>query len=237
MNKTRSLFLLGLCLCVFFGCSRFIFRADQPNSNQSLPTGKPYTVRGKTYYPYTTATGFTEAGIASWYGPGFHVKKTANGETSNQNAMTVAHKLLPFSTSLRVTNLDNGRSAVVRVNDRGPFVDNRIIDLSRRAAEQLDMVRSGTARVRLEALNGQTVGTRSETPQKAIFYIQLGAFAQEENARDRMRVLQNSGQSGRLLHKSGLHHVHAGPFPTRESAEAAARRLASAWPGLFIVAQ
>ncbi len=117
--------------------------------NQHLPKGKPYTVRGQSYVPYTSSNGFEEIGVASWYGPGFHGKLTANGEKYNQNGVTAAHKLLPFGTMLRVTNLDNGMSTIVRVNDRGPFLHGRIIDLSKGAASKINMLDSGTAKVHL----------------------------------------------------------------------------------------
>lgn len=94
-------------------------------------------------------TGEAETGIASWYGPGFHGRTTANGETYDMDAMTAAHKTLAFGTIVRVDNLENGRSVRVRINDRGPFVDGRIIDLSRRGARELDMLGSGIARVRV----------------------------------------------------------------------------------------
>lgn len=114
--------------------------------------GKPYTVRGKTYYPLKSAKGFIEEGIASWYGPGFHGKKTSNGEKFNQNAMTAAHKLLPFNTKVSVTNLSTGKTIVVRINDRGPFVNNRVIDLAKGAAIKLGIIGSGTARVLIKSL-------------------------------------------------------------------------------------
>lgn len=98
---------------------------------------KTYTVRGKTYRPYLTADGYREEGVASWYGKDFHGRKTANGERYNMYAMTAAHKLLPLGTKVRVTHLGNGRSIVVRVNDRGPFVGNRIIDLSYGGAQKI----------------------------------------------------------------------------------------------------
>ena len=126
------------------------------NKNSHLPKGKPYKVRGKTYVPYTSANGFEEIGIASWYGPGFHGKLTANGEKYNQRGITAAHKLLPFGTMVRVTNLDNGRSVVVRINDRGPFLHERIIDLSEGAAKSVDMINSGTAKVHLEVAGGSS---------------------------------------------------------------------------------
>lgn len=91
-------------------------------------------------------------GYASWYGPGFHGRTTANGERYNQNAMTAAHKKLPFGTKVRVTNLDNNKTTIVRINDRGPFIRGRIIDLSKKAAKKIAMLGSGTARVRIETL-------------------------------------------------------------------------------------
>lgn len=114
---------------------------------------KPYTVRGKTYYPLASARGFVEEGIASWYGEKFHGKTTASGERYNQNAMTAAHKLLPLGSRVRVTHLGSGRSVVVRINDRGPFAGGRVIDLSRGAAMRLNMLREGTARVRVRSLD------------------------------------------------------------------------------------
>lgn len=109
---------------------------------------RPYEVGGNKYYPMATATtGFSESGVASWYGKKFHGRKTASGEKYNQNAMTAAHKTLPFGTRVRVTNLENKKSVSVVVNDRGPFVKGRIIDVSRAAAKKLGMVNSGIARV------------------------------------------------------------------------------------------
>lgn len=123
--------------------------------NSSLPKAKPYTVLGKTYVPYASAAGFEEIGIASWYGPGFHGKKTSNGEIFNTYALTAAHKYLPFDTNILVTNLENGKTCVVRITDRGPFVDNRIIDLSQAAAKQIDMIKNGTAKVHLTYLDNK----------------------------------------------------------------------------------
>lgn len=113
--------------------------------------GKPYQVAGVWYYPREDFD-YDETGIASWYGPDFHAKMTANGETFDQNAVTAAHKTLPMPSVVRVTNLENGRSLVVRVNDRGPFVNGRIIDLSRRAAQLLGMEGQGTAKVRVQIM-------------------------------------------------------------------------------------
>jgi rare lipoprotein A len=112
----------------------------------------PYTVWGKNYYVLDSGQGFRERGIASWYGKKFHGHLTSNGETYDMYAMSAAHKALPLPSYVRVTNLDNGKQVVVRVNDRGPFHGGRIIDLSYAAAFRLDMLKKGTARVEIEAL-------------------------------------------------------------------------------------
>ncbi len=111
--------------------------------------GNPYEVLGATYYPYHDPR-FSEQGIASWYGEEFHGRKTASGEVYDMNSLTAAHKTLPLPSTVRVTNLDNGRTLLVRVNDRGPFVNGRIIDLSRRSAQMLGVYGTGTAKVRVE---------------------------------------------------------------------------------------
>jgi rare lipoprotein A len=112
-----------------------------------------YEVFGKRYYVLSSNIGYIERGVASWYGPGFHKIRTSTGEPYDMYAMTAAHKTLPLPAYVRVTNLQNGRSVVVRVNDRGPFVDNRIIDLSYTAAAKLDMVRNGTAFVEVRSID------------------------------------------------------------------------------------
>lgn len=121
----------------------------------SVKIGRLYTINGKEYLP-AYQPGYVQEGIASWYGPNFHGKKTANGETYNQYAMTAAHTTLPMPSIVEVTNLGNGRTVKVRVNDRGPFASERIIDLSRAAADKLDMVRNGTAKVRVRLLEDET---------------------------------------------------------------------------------
>lgn len=117
--------------------------------------GAPYKIDGITYTP-VEAFQHVETGVASWYGPGFHGKSTANGETYDQHDRTAAHRTLQMPSVLRVTNLENGQSTIVRVNDRGPFARSRVIDLSKVAAEELDMTRAGTARVRIEQLEAES---------------------------------------------------------------------------------
>lgn len=116
---------------------------------------KPYTIAGVTYVPLRSAKGFRQEGIASWYGFDHMFWRTASGERYNPYKMTAAHKTLPMTTRVKVTNLENGRSVVVRINDRGPFIRGRIIDLSSSAAEALGFREKGTARVRLEVIPGE----------------------------------------------------------------------------------
>ncbi|MHC8509443.1 MAG: septal ring lytic transglycosylase RlpA family protein [Rhodospirillales bacterium] len=119
-----------------------------PGLNGRYKIGSPYQIRGAWYYPAVDYQ-YDETGIASWYGPNFHGKQTANGEVFNQNGLTAAHRTLPMPSRVRVTNLENGRSLVMTVNDRGPFSKGRIIDLSRRSAQLLGVIRKGTAKVRV----------------------------------------------------------------------------------------
>ena len=180
--------LLKYAITIFAGillvsCSSPIRLSNYPDSSQDFKsspntsaasqraTMRPYTINGKTYYPTTVSVGDTASGIASWYGPDFHGKKTSNGETYNMNAMTAAHKTLPMNTMVRVTNLGNGAQTTVRINDRGPFVAGRIIDLSKAAATSIGMIGTGTARVKLEVVgfygdgkNYQNTGSLSSPP-------------------------------------------------------------------------
>lgn len=130
-------------------------KPSAPPQAGTFKIGKPYEVEGTWYYPQEDYN-YSETGIASWYGPDFHGKQTANGEVFDMNELTAAHKTLQLPSLVRVTNLDNGRTLVVRVNDRGPFVRGRIIDLSRRSAQLLGFEQSGTAKVRVEVLGEES---------------------------------------------------------------------------------
>jgi rare lipoprotein A len=121
--------------------------------------GAPYKIDGVTYTPQEEFN-HVETGVASWYGPGFHGKSTANGEAYDQSARTAAHRTLQMPSIVRVTNLDNGMSTVVRINDRGPFARSRVIDLSRTAAQELDIVRNGTAHVRIDQLQAESLAVK-----------------------------------------------------------------------------
>lgn len=149
--------VLLLCACGSGGSMQQASTEGVPGFKNGKPEhpliklGKPYTINGRTYYPEHDPN-YEEEGIASWYGPGFHGESTANGERFDKMAMTAAHRTLPLPSIVKVTNLKNNKMIVVRVNDRGPFADDRIIDLSKRAAQEIDMIGSGTAKVRVEYL-------------------------------------------------------------------------------------
>ncbi len=189
-----SIFLL--VLLVFSGCSsrQYVYSGSnnrstgdiRNSSNMHRATMRPYTVLGKKYYPTKVSINDSFSGIASWYGPNFHNKLTSNGEYYNMHAMTAAHKTLPMNTMLRVTNLENGAKIVVRVNDRGPFVKSRIIDLSNQAAHRIYMVKKGTAPVRIEVIgfNG-VVGSSLGSTKSVImnnYAVQIGAFRNKDGA-------------------------------------------------------
>ena len=159
----------------------------------SHPTMRPYVIRGIKYYPTVVSVGDEFSGNASWYGPDFHGKLTSNGETYNMYDMTAAHKTLPMNTIVKVKNKSNGLSTVVRINDRGPFIATRIIDLSKSAAKKIDMIGTGTAPVELEVLGfevkgGRTIPTRKElkrNPQKksvGSFALQIASFSNIDGA-------------------------------------------------------
>lgn len=151
MQSLNSVFVVTLAL-LLTACAG-------PTPNPHYKIGKPYSVKGVKYYPQETYT-LVEEGEASWYGPGFHGKLTANGEIYKQHDLTAAHRTLQLPSLARVTHLGNGRSVIVRVNDRGPFAKSRIVDVSKEAAEQLGFLRDGHARVRFEVLGAESMALR-----------------------------------------------------------------------------
>lgn len=195
-----------------------------------------YVVNGRRYVVLDSATGFYERGIASWYGPDFHGKSASSGERYDMHAMTAAHKTLPLPSYVRVTNLENGRSAVVRVNDRGPFVDNRVIDLSFAAATRLGIVQRGTAPVEIVAIEpGEAGAVIADAGPRAVagkprFYLQTGAFSQRENA-ERMRqrlLLARLGPVDIRSEPNGrqtVHKVWVGPFDDVTALDMASAKL------------
>ncbi len=203
MGIPRRLLLVGVVL-VLAGC------------------GGPHYQVPRTMYP-PPKPGWTQVGVASWYGPDFHGKKTANGEVYNMYDYTAAHKFLPFGTYVRVQNLDNGRWVVVRINDRGPFVKDRIIDLSYAAARAIGMIGPGTARVRITVVSPPP---RALAPV-GVYYIQVGSFVDPQKAYSLQRALLAHFSSVNVtrvvVNGVTYHRVRVGPFLSREAAQ---RRLA-----------
>ncbi len=196
----------------------------RPEARSRYGNGPVYEVLGKRYTVMPSSTGYKERGVASWYGKKFHGNLTSNREVYDMYGMTAAHKTLPLPTYVRVRNLANGKSIVVRVNDRGPFVHNRIIDLSYAAALRLDMVRDGTSLVEVTAIDfSEPQGDRTvrrSTPATASpanrIYVQVGAFGERANAQRRLDVLAQAGIGDGFIHEEQapdqvLYRVRIGP--------------------------
>ncbi len=228
-----------------------------PKHEKRTRAGNPstYVVLGKRYYVMKESTGYVERGTSSWYGKKFHGRKTSNGETYNMYAMTAAHKTLPIPTYLQVTNLDNGKSVVVRVNDRGPFHGNRLIDLSYAAASKLGFAQNGTGRVELRAIEpGQPVTvtaaatpTAGSSPQahaaatqpatapspsttRNQLFLQLGSFISLHNAESlRAQLALNNVTSAAVqqseVDRKNIYRVRIGPIASIEEADTLASRI------------
>lgn len=202
-----------------------------PKVEPRSPQGNPpfYQVNGQRYFVLPSADGYRERGVASWYGPGFHRGKTSNGEPYDMYGMTAAHKTLPLPTYVRVTNLKNGRSVVVRVNDRGPFKDTRIIDLSHSAATKLDMISAGTAFVEVQSLTAETQ-VSNPAPAPGGLFVQAGAFSERANAERLVHRLQTEGEKDAALREDvvngrTLFRVRVGPVPTVNDFDQTVARL------------
>ena len=244
MKRTLSLVLLVSLLGGCGGLSRSPAPGPKappapvvadPGQPERGTRGNPafYEVFGKRYYVSASSEGYREKGVASWYGTKFHGRLTSSGVPYDMYAMTAAHKTLPLPTRVKVTNLRNRRSVIVIVNDRGPFVDNRIIDMSYAAAQQLDMVRDGTALVSVEALPydqaspppaepprfPSMIATASAAPPQAAqqMYLQVGAFGEASNAEELKQRLEAGGFRNVLIQhddsaRPALYRVRLGPI-------------------------
>jgi rare lipoprotein A len=214
-----------------------------PQSGKVRASQKPYTVLGKRYEPLTSHVGFTQEGVASWYGKDFHGKRTSNGEIYDMHAMTAAHKTLPLDVFVKVHNKENGAETVVRVNDRGPFVKNRIIDLSYSAAKKLGVDLKGTAPVRIEALGYKASGEGYEAPENydsGTYSVQIGAFKDQQNARrlsEEMKKLHGYSEvKSAIVNGEQFYRVQAGKYPSLHEAEGAEVRFSEhGYPGSFVV--
>lgn len=213
-----------------------------PLSTDSIPDAVPrveprsrygnppfYDQFGKRYYVLSSSVGYVERGVASWYGPGFHKERTSTGEPYNMYGMTAAHKTLPLPAYVHVTNLQNGRSIVVRVNDRGPFVGNRIIDLSYTAAAKLDMLRNGTAMVEVRAIDPSvpqivTASTRTATSPGAAPVVAALVMAPPAGAAPATGAPAAATPAGAAFTRPAL-FVQAGAFSDPANAQRLAEKL------------
>ena len=227
-GKNRRGCYFGLCvlfLLIIVSCSR----VTPPPSPPQYP--KPYKVFGKWYQPIPDSKGFRQQGVASWYGDKFHGRKTSNGETYDMYAMTAAHKTLPFGTYVRIRNLKNNQEVEVRVNDRGPFVRGRIIDLSYTSARKIGLVGPGTAPVEIVALGASSHPWEKKASPKPYvpidyyqgnFTIQIGAFENRENAERLKQRLNNRYKNVHIMtfdSGSGIfYRVRVGKFSDLQQA-------------------
>ncbi len=210
-----------------------------PRDEQKSKYGNPahYDVLGKRYYTLNSSKGYHEKGIASWYGKKFHGKRTSSGEIYDMYAMTAAHKTLPLPTYVEVTNLANGKKVIVRVNDRGPFHDNRLIDLSYTAAKKLDIISHGTGSVEIRAITKKGYYASSSAPETNAtknnyvgLYLQVGAFSTPRLAEQLKEKLQRKISDAILivpLEKPGgnLYRVRVGPLSNVEYGDSLAQQL------------
>jgi len=248
--KTIIYQILILLILSFFGCSSALdkqyeygsshipppkkptYKTPSPSSGNKTGTQKPYKIKGVKYTPIASASGFMQTGIASWYGSKFHGRKTSNGEIYNMYAMTAAHKTLPMNTWVSVHNLKNNRKIVVRINDRGPFIRGRIIDLSYTGAKRIGIVDSGTVKVRITAL-GQATSYSKKTNNpvsfkpvnywKGNFTVQVGAFQVKANAVKYKSKLSKTYQNAHIVtftdHRGVFYRVRIGKFTNLKDAE------------------
>ncbi|HSP01771.1 MAG TPA: septal ring lytic transglycosylase RlpA family protein [Thioalkalivibrio sp.] len=261
-----ALLLAGLLVLGLAACSGPAPRGPAPDRQQDAAPSRPpdlsgvpdavpraearsrygnpasYEVFGQTYHVMDSADGHVERGVASWYGTKFHGRRTSSGEPYDMYAMTAAHTRLPLPTYVQVTNLDNGRSVVVKVNDRGPFARNRIIDMSYAAAHRLGMVEQGTARVEVRAIDPGAQVTRMARPEPlpapvsgggnvtggGTVYVQVGAFSSRYNAEQMLSQLRAQDLGQAVIHETAgrqVFRVRIGPLASVELADQTARDL------------
>ncbi len=254
-----GLFLLSLNACSTWSEPVSTTRAPQNSPNVTIPNNNPissstpardidpisgsstpvaqnnvedfYVVFGRRYAVMKDSTGFSEQGIASWYGDPFHGQKTSNGEIYDMYQMTAAHKHLPLPTFVQVTRPDNGRSVIVRINDRGPFKDERVIDLSYAAAQELDMLGIGTAPVSIRALDDMNESILAQRINAAPVFVQVGSYQEMDNALNSQDLLNSIGISNSRIVKAKnflqkpLFRLQVGPIATGSEYDELIRQL------------
>ncbi len=222
----KKIYLFIPAILLFSGCAtkRIVYvDVKHPQLTSSPKTvQKPYKVLGKWYYPHNTYVGYTETGISSWYGPNFHGKLTSNGETYDMYKYTAANKTLPINTMIKVTNLSNNKSVVVRINDRGPFVKNRILDLSYVAGKKIGLYKTGTAKVRIKviAINKRLKKNNSFNQKNTNleYNIQIGAFKHKSGAEIFKSNYQSKSNPIKIIKKDGIFKVFFTGFKDFQSA-------------------
>lgn len=259
MIRTRCLllaFVAVLCGCTYgrtdLGSGKYTQATAITGQGGTYKVGKPYKIMGKWYYPEEDYN-YSEVGMASWYGADFHAKTTANGERYDMNSLTAAHRTLPLPSIVKVTNLENGRSLVLRVNDRGPYAKGRIIDVSKRASQLLGFHTQGTTKVRVEimakeskalkaALLGeecpddvevaeQTPVVQTEVVQsypKGSYFVQAGSYSQEEGAQSVAARLDEVGNTNIYyvnVNGQNYYRVRVGPFGSEQEAKTALNKV------------
>ena len=266
--KTIIYKILILVVLSFFGCSALdkqyeygsshippskapTYKTPSQSSGKKTGTQKPYKIRGVKYTPIASASGFVQTGIASWYGSKFHGRKTSNGETYNMYAMTAAHKTLPMNTWVSVHNLKTNRKIVVRINDRGPFIRGRIIDLSYTGAKRIGIVGSGTTRVRITALGEATsYSKKTKNPVsfkpvnywKGNFTVQVGAFKIKSNALQYKTKLSKRYKNAHMItftdYRGVFYRVRIGRFTNLKDADRFSEKIiAKGFYNAFAVAE
>ncbi len=213
----------ALAIALGAGCA-----TTRPPATPAAAASAPPRTPTPAPAPPPSASGWSEEGIASWYGgdDGFEGKPTASGEIYDSSQLTAAHRELPLGTIVDVTSVDSGKRVRVRINDRGPFAKGRIVDLSKEAARQLDLIGPGTGRVRLAVVSPGP--TPTPVPSATPWFVQVGSFADPEHARRQAERIRATGRDAVLEPYRGLTRVKVGPFATRELAEHSLAELESA---------
>ncbi len=240
-RQCAALWLVVALCALLSGCAHQ--GAQQPTVRPAAPEPTPAEVAPVPTprpAPEPVEEGWTEKGIASWYGEPYHGRRTASGEIYDMHDLTAAHKTLAFGSVVKVTRRDTGADVKVRVNDRGPFIEGRIIDLSYAAAKKVDLDVDGVAPVKIKLVGREAAPerkpARAEKPE-ACFWVQVGAFGDPGNARRVEAELERNGEEAVLLEGlDELWRVRVGPFDQEKLAERARNRITDAWPGARIVA-
>lgn len=238
MTGYKTYFLFAMMVLLMTGCaSREVDLSSSPYSQAAAikgqggvyKVGKPYKIFGTTYYPEENYS-YSEVGIASWYGSDFHNRRTANGEKYDMNTLTAAHRTLPLPSIVKVTNLENGRSLVLRVNDRGPYAKNRIIDISKRGAQLLGYQAQGTAKVRVELLEKESRELKAALLGEKVEDVKCAANKPTPVATEgKTLVIYNDSVADSVTDSRAAdnrYFVQAGSFTQRKSAANLKERLA-----------